>query len=65
MEKRDGFDLCYLAKSTGQSVSIKSSYIVFFTKMQKGQNPKMRFALVEKGWSINHRAVVMVSKAWV
>ena len=35
-----------LAKSAGLTNSIKSSYIVFFTKMQKGQSPKMRFAFL-------------------
>jgi hypothetical protein len=46
MEKRDGFDLCYLAKSTGQSVSTKSSYIVFSTKMQKRQSPFEKFVFI-------------------
>jgi hypothetical protein len=32
--------------STGLSTSIKSTYIVFLTKMQKRQIPKMRFAFL-------------------
>jgi hypothetical protein len=38
-----------LAKSAGPGTSIKSSYIVFFTKMQKGQTLKIGFAIIEKG----------------
>jgi len=30
-------DYIYLAKTKGQSISISSTYIVFFTKMQKKQ----------------------------
>ena len=36
----------YLAKTIGPSISILSTYIVFFTKMQKRQSPKMRFAFL-------------------
>jgi hypothetical protein len=38
--------MAYLAKTTGPRTSIKSAYIVFFIKMQKRQNPKMRSALM-------------------
>ena len=46
MDKCDGLHRRFLAKSAGLTNSIKSSYIVFFTKMQKGQSPKMRFAFL-------------------
>jgi hypothetical protein len=36
----------YLAKTAGINTSIKSSYIVFFTKMQKRQTPKKEFAFL-------------------
>jgi hypothetical protein len=39
----------YLAMSAGFSTSIKSSYILCLTKMQKRQTPKMRFAFLISG----------------
>jgi len=33
-------------QTSGPNTSIKNSYIVFFTKMQKRQSPKMRFAFL-------------------
>ena len=36
----------YLAKSATWNESIPIAYIVFLTKMQKRQNPKMRFAFL-------------------
>jgi hypothetical protein len=41
-------DLCFLAKTKGQSISISSTYILFLTKMQKRQTPSNGFALIEK-----------------
>ena len=35
----------YLATNTGSSISISSTYILFLTKMQKGQTPEKGFAL--------------------
>jgi hypothetical protein len=37
--------MAYFAIMAGSSTSIQIAYIVFFTKLQKRQNPKMRFAL--------------------
>jgi hypothetical protein len=42
------FFLEYLAKTTGSSISISVTYIVFLTKMQKGQIPLEEFALIKK-----------------
>jgi hypothetical protein len=36
----------YFAKSAGKSTSILIAYIAFFTKMQKRQPQKMRFAFL-------------------
>jgi hypothetical protein len=41
-----GVDCRYLAKRAGPNTSIKSSYIVFFTKIQKRQSSKMRLAFL-------------------
>jgi len=38
-------NLCFLAKTKGQSISISSTYIVFLTKMQKRQTLEKEFAL--------------------
>jgi hypothetical protein len=40
--------LRYLASTTGSSISISITYILFLTKLQKGQTPEKRFALIEK-----------------
>ena len=45
--KRDVDDYRYLAKTTGPSISISSTYILFLTKMQKRQTLKKRFALLK------------------
>jgi len=37
----------YFAKIKGQSISIFSTYIVFVTKLQKGQPSENGFALLE------------------
>ncbi len=44
-KKRSCQNLCYLAKTKGQSISIPSTYIVFLTKLQKRQIPENGFAL--------------------
>ena len=41
-------DYRYLAKTTGQSTSISSTYILFLTKLQKRQTTQNGFALIEK-----------------
>jgi hypothetical protein len=46
------YDCRYLAKTAGSSILISSTYIVFFTKMQKRQTPEKGFALIEK--TISH-----------
>ena len=38
----------YLVMSAGFSTSIKSSYILFLTKMQKRQTPRNGFALLNR-----------------
>jgi hypothetical protein len=48
MERRDVVDYRYLAKTKGQSISILSTYILFLTKMQKGQTPRKRICPIEK-----------------
>jgi hypothetical protein len=35
----------YLAKTTGSNISILITYIVFLTKLQKGESPRKGFAL--------------------
>ena len=37
----------YLAKTTGSSISISITYIVFFTKLQKKANPAKRICPIE------------------
>jgi len=37
----------FLAKTTGQSISHSSTYILFLTKLQKRQIPEKGFALIE------------------
>ena len=39
--------LCLLAKTTGQSTSISSTYILFLTKMQKGKSCEVDLPLLE------------------
>jgi hypothetical protein len=39
-------DYRFLAITAGSSISIYIAYIVFFTKMQKRQSPKMKFAFL-------------------
>jgi hypothetical protein len=45
-ELSDAVDYRFLAKSTGLSISILFTYIVFFTKMQKRHTPKIRLAFL-------------------
>ena len=45
MEKRGRRDYRYLAINTGSSISTSSTYIVFLTKLQKGESPRKGFAL--------------------
>jgi len=45
-EIASAYVLRYLAKTARSNTVIKSSYILFLTKMQKRQSPKMRFAFL-------------------
>ena len=47
MAKKSVFDYKYLAKTTGPSTSISIAYILFLTKLQKGQIPLEEFALLK------------------
>jgi hypothetical protein len=46
-ENRAIQNLCYLAISTGSSISTSSTYIVKFTKNQKGKPDKMDLPLLK------------------
>jgi hypothetical protein len=43
----------YLAKSTGSSISILITYILFLTKLQKRQTPEKGFASIENDITTN------------
>ena len=45
--------LCFLAKTTGLSTSIPSTYILFLTKMQKRQTLEKKFALFKNDITTN------------
>jgi len=47
VERRGAVDYIYLAKTTGSSISILITYIVFLTKMQKRQTLVKGFALIK------------------
>jgi hypothetical protein len=48
MEKKEGRNYRYLAKSTTWNQFLLIAYIVFLTKLQKRQIPEKRFALIKK-----------------
>jgi len=48
MELSDVVDYRYLASTTGSSISISITYILFLTKLQKKQIPEKGFALIGK-----------------
>ena len=45
IEKEGCVDYRYLAIITGSSISTSITYIVFLTKLQKGESPRKGFAL--------------------
>ncbi len=53
MEKRYVLDSRYLASTTGLSISISITYILFLTKMQKRQTLEKEFALFKNDITTN------------
>jgi hypothetical protein len=47
MERRGVVNYRFLASTTGSSISISITYILFLTKLQKRQTPEKRFALLK------------------
>jgi hypothetical protein len=48
-------DYRFLASTTGSSISISSTYILFLTEMQKRQTPGKGFALIKKRYHNNFK----------
>jgi len=46
-------NLCFLAKTTGPSISVSITYIVFLTKLQKRQTLEKEFALFKNDITTN------------
>jgi hypothetical protein len=54
-------DYRYLAINTGSSISTSSTYIVFLTKLQKGESPRKGFAPIENDITGSEPTVKMLN----
>ena len=53
-------NLCLFASTTGSSISISITYIVFVTKLQKRQIPLEEFALTEQRYPKYFRSLILM-----